>query len=176
MKKALNLLPSLLLLSLTLVTGCKSEPKYRIGVSQCSQDDWRAKMNEEIMRETLLRNDIYVEIRSADDSNEKQIDDLRYFAHNKFDIIIAAPNESEALTPIIDSIYKADIPIIIFDRRVDSDNYTVYWGPDNYQIGIAAAEYVNSIDKEAKILEIQGNLETSPAVWHQPRILRKCKP
>lgn len=163
MKKALKLLPSLLLLSLTLVTGCKSEPKYRIGVSQCSQDDWRAKMNEEIMRETLLRNDIYVEIRSADDSNEKQIDDLRYFAHNKFDIIIAAPNESEALTPIIDSIYKADIPIIIFDRRVDSDNYTVYWGPDNYQIGIAAAEYVNSIDKEAKILEIQGNLETSPA-------------
>ena len=43
----------------------------RICVSQCSQDDWRMKMNDEINREILLHDDATVEICSADDSSEK---------------------------------------------------------------------------------------------------------
>ena len=80
--------------------GCKEKHTYRIGVSQCSDDDWRSKMNAEIRRELLLHEDAEVEIRSADDSSEKQIADIRYFADNGFDIIIAAPNEADALTPV----------------------------------------------------------------------------
>ena len=74
------------------MSSCKDEKTYRIGVSQCSRDDWRQKMNEEIEREILVHPEATVEIRSADDSNEKQISDLQYFVDNKFDIIIVAPN------------------------------------------------------------------------------------
>ncbi len=63
----------LLLASVCFVlTSCKEEKTYRIGVSQCSRDDWRNKMNEEIERELLIHPEATVEIRSADDSNEKQ--------------------------------------------------------------------------------------------------------
>lgn len=81
--------------------GCREEKHYRIGISQCSQDDWRRKMNDEIYREIIFHPEAEVEIRSADDSNEKQIADIRYFLENGFDIIIAAPNEADAITPVI---------------------------------------------------------------------------
>lgn len=64
---------SLLLLS---AIGCDNPTVYKIGVSQCSADDWRTKMNDEINRETMLHDDVVVEIRSADDSNARQIEDI----------------------------------------------------------------------------------------------------
>ena len=105
----------ILIVSLTiLLSGCRHERPMRIGVSQCSDDDWRRKMNEEIFREAMFHDNIEVEIRSADDSTERQIAALRYFVDNGFDIIVAAPNEAEALTPIIKEIYDSGIPVVLF--------------------------------------------------------------
>ena len=62
--------------------GCTESKVYKIGVSQCCQDDWRAKMNDEINREIMFHEGAVVEIRSADDSSVKQIEDIRYFCDN----------------------------------------------------------------------------------------------
>ena len=45
-----------------MVTGCRRESGWMIGVSQCSSDDWREKMNEEILRESLFHDNVHVEI------------------------------------------------------------------------------------------------------------------
>ncbi|WP_289872236.1 substrate-binding domain-containing protein [uncultured Duncaniella sp.] len=124
-----------------LLSSCHEKKTYRIGVSQCSQDDWRAKMNDEINREIMFHPEATVEIRSADDSNEKQISDIRYFKDNGFDIIIAAPNEADAITPIIKEVYESGTPVIIFDRNINGDSYTAYLGVDNFGIGKSAAHY-----------------------------------
>ncbi|MDE5895976.1 MAG: substrate-binding domain-containing protein [Muribaculum intestinale] len=108
----------------TVLAACSDSRIYKIGVSQCSQDDWRSKMNDEINREIMLHEDAEVEIRSADDSNPKQISDIRYFADNGFDIIIVSPNEAQSLTPIIKEVYESGIPVIIFDRNIIGDSYT----------------------------------------------------
>ncbi len=147
-----------------LLPSCGSEKKYRIGVSQCSVDDWRAKMNEEMLREAMLHDDAEVVIRSADDSNEKQIADIRWFADNGFDIIIAAPNEAEPVTPVIDEVMSRGIPVIVFDRNVTGDNYTAFRGADNHGTGLHAARYMLShVGPDAKVLEITGNLGSTPA-------------
>ena len=60
MKKKIRPLTRLLLLMLLaagslLLPSCgNSEPKYRIGVSQCGHNEWREKMNREILREALI--------------------------------------------------------------------------------------------------------------------------
>ncbi len=150
------------------LTGCQQRKQFRIGVSQCSQDDWREKMNEEIEREAMFIENADIEIRSADDSNEKQIADIRYFADNNFDIIIAAPNEAEAITPIIDEVYKKGIPVIIFDRDINSDSYTAHITTDNHGIGVSAAGYALSMLKSAGLeptaIEINGLRGSSPAI------------
>lgn len=155
----------LILLAVCLVFGaCNDTKTYRIGVSQCSDDDWRNKMNSEIQREMMFHPEATVEIRSADDSSEKQIKDIEYFIDNDFDIIIAAPNEAEALTPIISEAYNKGIPILVFDRNVIGDDFTAWQGADNISIGKAAGEHaIEMVGHNAPTIEIYGLHGSTPA-------------
>lgn len=154
-----------IVIMLSVFQSCKEETKYRIGVSQCSNDDWRTKMNEEIQREIMFHPEATVEIRSAYDSNEKQIADIRYFADNGFDIIIAAPNEADAITPVIEEVYDAGIPVIVFDRDINGDSYTAYQGVDNVGIGKSAADYARHLLPDGgNVIEIHGLAGSTPAV------------
>lgn len=164
MKKTLRY-TFVILLALAFASCADETPRYRIGVSQCSQDDWRAKMNDEICRELMFHPEAMVEIRSADDSNEKQIADIRYFKDNGFDIIIAAPNEADAITPIIKEVYESGTPVIIFDRNIHGDTYTAWQGVDNIQIGEAAAHYAGHlIGSGGRVIEIYGLKGSTPAI------------
>lgn len=144
--------------------GCAESKVYRIGVSQCSQDDWRTKMNDEIDREAMFHEDVLVEIRSADDNSARQIDDIRYFADNGFDIIIVSPNEAAALTPVIKEVYERGIPVMTFDRNINGDTYTAHIGADNEGIGQAAAQYARHlIGDGGNAIEIFGLRGSTPA-------------
>lgn len=157
---------SCVLLSALLLTffGCTKDKVYKIGVSQCSQDDWRSKMNDEINREIMFHEDAAVEIRSADDSNDKQIEDIKYFAENGFDILIVSPNEAAALTPIITKVYESGMPVVIFDRNINGEAYTARIGVDDVGLGKSAAHYARHILGEgAKAIEIYGLRGSTPA-------------
>lgn len=144
--------------------GCNESKVYKIGVSQCSQDDWRMKMNDEINREIMFHEDAVVEIRSADDSNARQIEDIKYFVDNRFDIIIVSPNEAAALTPIIKEVYERGIPVVIFDRNINGDSYTARIGVDDAGIGRAAAHYALHLSGPGtKAIEIFGLKGSTPA-------------
>ncbi len=156
----------LLLLSVVLVSiaACAQEKKYRIGVSQCSSDDWREKMNDEVRREALFHEDALVEIRSAQDSNEKQIVDIRYFIDNDFDLIAVSPNEAAAITPVVKEAFDKGIPVVVFDRDIQGDSYTAQMGTDNVAIGAMAASYANLLLKDGgDIIELYGLPKSSPA-------------
>ncbi len=161
-KKLLFILTSIIFL--ICFTACREDKTYKIGVSQCSQDDWRMKLNDEINREIMFHDDAMVEIRSADDNNQKQIEDIRYFFDNDFDIIIVSPNEADALTPVIKEVHDAGMPVIIFDRNINGDSYTARIGADDVGLGKAAAHYALSIaGKGANALEIYGLPGSTPA-------------
>lgn len=154
----------LLLGILFILTGCTESKIYKIGVSQCSQDDWRMKMNDEINREIMFHEDAIVEIRSADDSNTKQIEDIKYFVENGFDIIIVSPNEAAALTPIIKDVYEHGVPVVIFDRNINGDTYTARIGVDDEGLGRSAAHYaLHMLGKGTKAIEIFGLRGSTPA-------------
>lgn len=146
------------------LSGCQQDRVYKIGISQCSQDDWRSKMNDEINREIMFHKDAVAEIRSADDSSAKQIEDIRYFVENGFDILIVSPNEAAALTPVIEDVYAKGIPVVIFDRNINSDRYTARIGADDEAIGRAAARYARHLlGDRARAIEIYGLRGSTPA-------------
>ncbi len=169
-KKGLIFIITLLLLGFV-IGSCSNKngkKKYRVGISQCSDDDWRKKMNEDILREVMMHPDVEVEIRSADDRSEKQIKDIQYFVDNKFDILVVAPNEADSITPVIKEVYEKGIPVLIFDRSIHGDSFTAWQGADNAEIGRAAARYASRMEKErpgsGKILELRGRPGSTPAL------------
>lgn len=155
-----------LIIPLTWLSACQSDAPdmIRIGVSQCSDDDWRRKLNREIQREMLFHDDAELEILTANDDNEKQISDIRHFIDEKVDVIIAAPNEAAALSPVLKEAYDSGIPVVIFDRGVEGDSYTSYIEFDNYGIGESAATYAcRHLPLGSKIIEITGLTGSTPA-------------
>lgn len=162
--KHLYCLINLLILCLFLTSCEQKETRYIIGVSQCSDDEWRNQMNKEILREALFYPGVEVEIRSAEDNNQRQIADIEYFIHKKVDLIVVAPNEAEAITPIVEKAYSQGIPIVLVDRKINSEHYTAYIGADNYEMGRQIGIYITSrLRGEGNIVELTGLKGSTPA-------------
>ena len=78
--------------------------------------------------------------------------------------MIISPYQSEPITAVAEEAYRAGIPTIITDRKVNTDQYTSFVGANNYEIGLAAGNYAaNYLPPNAIILEIWGLTQTSPA-------------
>lgn len=151
---------------LVLLAACSSKKEnYTVAVSQCSEDDWRAQMNKEILREALFYPGLDVEVYQAHDDNARQIQDIESLIERKVDLLIVAPNEAEAITPVIEKAYEAGIPVILIDRKINSEKYTAYVGADNYEIGRRAGEYIaDRLGGKGRVIEITGLKGSTPAV------------
>lgn len=164
MKNSFAIIMTVLVAVTLALTGCHRQKTFKIGVSQCSTDDWRRKLNEEIEREAMFHENASIEIRSAGDSNAKQIADIDYFVKKGFDIIIVSPNEAEALTPAIKKVYESGTPVIIFDRNINGKSYTARIGVDDENLGRSAARYARNLaGASANVLEIYGRPGSTPA-------------
>ena len=159
------LLLSILCLAGILMSCTQKHTRYRIGVSQCSDDEWRHKMNNEIVREALFYDGVEVEIRTAKDNNRNQRADIKYFIDKKVDLLIVAPNEAAAITPVVEKAYRQGIPVVVIDRKILSDKYTAFVGADNYEIGKDVGQYIlNRLHGKGKVLEITGLEGSTPAM------------
>ena len=151
---------AIMVLFALLIGACKEEKKskYVIGVSQCSEDLWRQTMNDELKREASLSQEpIELIIRSVRDNTEKQIADIDELINRGVDLLIVSPNESKACTPVLKKAYNSGIPVILVDRKIDSDDFTAYVGANNYQIGKEAGLYAaGTLKGKGNILEMRG--------------------
>ncbi|WP_394366505.1 hybrid sensor histidine kinase/response regulator transcription factor [Bacteroides caecimuris] len=148
------------------MTACRQDVlRFRIGVAQCSDDSWRHKMNDEILREAMFYDGVSVEIRSAGDDNRQQAEDVRYFIDKGVDLLIISANEAAPMTPIVEEAYQKGIPVILVDRKILSDKYTAYISADNYEIGRAVGNYIASTLKgKGNVVELTGLGGSTPAM------------
>lgn len=122
-------------------TGKKEQ--YVIGMSQCNLGEpWRVAMNDQIAAEAAKYPEFKVIFADAAQDNSKQIADIQNFVQQKVDLIIASPNESTPLTNVIKEAYEAGVPVILLDRNIDEEAYTQFIGANNFDMGVAAGEYV----------------------------------
>ena len=104
-------------------------------------------------------------LRTAKDNNRNQIADIKYFIDKKVDLLIVAPNEAAAITPVVEKAYRQGIPVVVIDRKILSDKYTAFVGADNYEIGKDVGQYIlNRLHGKGKVLEITGLEGSTPAM------------
>lgn len=156
---------SILLICLFLCACKGNNRQIRIGVSQCSNDAWHVRMDEEIRRETAFYSeDIILDFRHANNSNERQIAQIDSLIRSGIDLLIVSPNEAKPLTPIIDQAFHSGIPIVTVDRRTDSDRYTAFIGTNNVDIGADAAGLISkALPKGGSAIELTGSMESTAA-------------
>ena len=151
---------------LLLLTGCTRErPRYVIGVSQCSDDIWREKQNAELRMGAYLQGDVELRFAAAYDSDERQVQQIDSLVATGIDLLIVAPNQVQTISPAIDRAYDKGIPVIVFERKTNSQKYTAFIGADNYEMGRVMGEYIASqTHGKGRVVELMGLEGSSPAI------------
>lgn len=153
---------------LTLVFSACSDnnvKKYVIGVSQCSEDIWRDKLNNELVMSTYQHDNVTLKFASANDNDRLQKQQIEQFIKEGVNLLIVSPNQIHTISSVIDKAYDAGIPVILFDRKTDSKKYTAFIGADNYEAGYEIGNFIGQqLDGKGNIAEICGLQASSPAI------------
>ena len=148
------------------VSACRNGGKhYVIGVSQCSEDIWRDKLNDELRIASFSYDKADIRFASADDNDQRQIEQINKFIDDGVDLLIASPNQMHTISPAINRAFDKGIPVILFDRKTDSHKYTAFIGADNHEIGRVMGECVGTaLQGRGNVVEITGLQTSSPAI------------
>ena len=150
-----------------LLTNCTDNngKKYVIGVSQCSGDIWRNKLNNELVMSTYQHDNVSLKFASANDNDRLQTKQINQFINEGVDLLIVSPNQVHTISAVIDKAYDKGIPVILFDRKTDSKKYTAFIGADNYEAGHEIGHFIaQQLDGKGNIVEICGLKASSPAI------------
>lgn len=143
---------------------------YKVGFAQTeSNNPWRLAQTASMKSEAEKRGWQLVYTDAAG-SAAKQVADVRSMIAQKVDVILLAPREEKPLIPAVMEAKKAGIPLILVDRNVDAslakagEDYAAFIGSDFVKEGEMCAEVmVKALGGNAKIIELQGTVGSSPA-------------
>lgn len=149
-------------LLLLVLVSC-SDRRTVIGVSQCSDDLWRQKVNREIKIGQYQYKNVDVVFASADNNGQRQARQIDSLVKTKVDLLVVAPSDVKTVAPAIERAYRASIPVILYDRMIESTHYTAYIGTDNVAIGKEVADYLaHQLQGRGTVVEITGERGSTP--------------
>lgn len=149
--------------------GSAQNKQYLIGFSQLAFDDpWRVAFNNQMTKAAGKFKDFKLVTVNAQRDSAKQVADVENLVQQKIDLLIISPNEAAPLTAIVKKVYDSGIPVIVLDRAVIGEAYTMFIGADNKFIGTKAGAYVAKWCSEKKfspcsVLEVTGLSGSTPA-------------
>lgn len=150
------------ILLLLVFVSC-SDRRTVIGVSQCSDDLWRQKVNREIKIGQYQYKNVDVVFASADNNGQRQARQIDSLVKTKVDLLVVAPSDVKTVAPAIERAYRAGIPVILYDRMIESTHYTAYIGTDNVAIGREVADYLaHQLKGRGMVVEITGERGSTP--------------
>lgn len=138
----------------------------RIGFSQCVSDHpWRVAMNHSIKVQSSLYPQVDLKIYEARKDLQLQIEHIEKMIADNMDVIIISPMESELMAPVIVKAYDQGIPVILIDRKINSEKYTAFIGADNLEVGRNAGSYISASSSEiTNVIELKIGDNASPSV------------
>lgn len=140
------------------------QKKWVIGMSQCNLNEpWRVQMNADVANAAAQHDNLQVIFKDAQNDTLVQRSHVEEFVNQGVNLIIISPKEAVPLTDPVAKAYQAGIPVIVLDRRVVGDQYTVFIGADNKKIGEAAGKWiVRALGGKGKVVELKGLMTSTP--------------
>lgn len=146
---------------------------YKVGFAQLWEDHgpWRDANTASMQDEAEKRGyELVFDPGSSPDPAE-QVDRMQALIREKVDVIFLAAHDETVLAPSVVAARRACIPTFLVDRAVDTDiarpgeDYVSYLASDFRREGELAAEWlIANTEGEAKIIELEGTVGSSPGV------------
>ena len=146
------------------------KPTYKVGFSQTEMNNpWRLAQTQS-MKDEAAKLGWQLVFTDAASSAAKQVADVDSMIAQRVDVIFLSPREEKALIPAVMKAKRAGIPVFLIDRDVDESiakpgrDFVSFIGSDFVLEGHRAGDWmVKATNGQAKIIELQGTLGSSPA-------------
>ena len=146
------------------------KPTYKVGFSQTEMNNpWRLAQTQS-MKDEAAKLGWQIVFTDAASSAAKQVADVDSMIAQRVDVIFLSPREEKALIPAVMKAKRAGIPVFLIDRDVDESiakpgrDFVSFIGSDFVLEGHRAGDWmVKATNGQAKIIELQGTLGSSPA-------------
>jgi simple sugar transport system substrate-binding protein len=149
--------------------GAKSG-KIVMGFAQVgAESGWRTA-NTKNIQESAKAAGIELKFSDAQQKQENQIKAIRSFIQQKVDVIAFSPVVETGWDTVLLEAKRANIPVILTDRAVDSEDKTLYktfLGSDFVAEGKKAGDWLvkdSQGKSEVDVVELQGTTGAAPAI------------
>ncbi len=118
---------------------------------------WRQVGLETLQAEVTLHDGVSLTVLDAEGQDDKQISDIQDLSsRGDCDALIVSPNTTATLTPAVEEACGR-LPVIVFDRGVDTDCPVTFIHPvGGYAYGAAAADFlVDTVEPGGNILALR---------------------
>ncbi|MET0694695.1 MAG: ABC transporter substrate-binding protein [Propionibacteriaceae bacterium] len=151
-------------------SGTADDSKITLGFSQVgAESGWRTA-NTKSIKESATAAGIDLKFADAQQKQQNQITAIRSYITQKVDVIAFSPVVETGWDAVLQEAKAANIPVILTDRAVDSQDKTLYKtfiGSDFVVEGQKAGDWLveQSKDKPGpiNIVELQGTTGSAPA-------------
>jgi galactofuranose transport system substrate-binding protein len=145
-----------------------------LGFSQVgAESGWRTA-NTKSVQDSAAAAGIELQFSDAQQKQENQIKAIRTFIQQRVDVIAFSPVVESGWDTVLMEAKRANIPVILTDRAVDSTDTTLYktfLGSDFVEEGKKAGQWLlQNVDASAgpvNIVELQGTTGSAPAIDRQ---------
>jgi ribose transport system substrate-binding protein len=134
------------------IPSAPAKKAYVIGVSLLKQDDDFYKALKQGLMDQGTKQNVTMDIESADLDASKQTNQVQDFITKKVDAIVLCPVDSQAIGTSVALANKAGIPVFTADIAAKSGKVVCHIASDNVEGGRLAGEYA------ATLLNKKGNV------------------
>jgi galactofuranose transport system substrate-binding protein len=149
-------------------SSASDQDQLTLGFAQVgAESGWRTA-NTKSVKESAKEAGINLKFSDAQQKQENQIKAIRSYILQRVDVIAFSPVVETGWDAVLMEAQRANIPVILTDRAVDSDSslYETFLGSDFVKEGLKAGEWLvdNSGQEPANVVEIQGTTGSAPAI------------
>jgi ribose transport system substrate-binding protein len=154
------------LLSVSIRSNAPAAEKIVIGFSQATMNSaWRVAMlegNKKYAAEHYP--DVELVITDGQNQASQQISDVESLIKQGIKVLIISPVQAEPLTPIVQQVMQANIPVVTLDREVNT-KVTCRIGAENRPIGVEAGKFIiKKLNGTGNVVEIEGTVGASATI------------
>nr|WP_231134702.1 ABC transporter substrate-binding protein [Motilibacter deserti] len=154
--------------------GGGSSEQITLGFAQVgAESGWRTA-NTDSIKKSAEEAGIELQFSDAQQKQENQIRAIRSFIQQKVDVIAFSPVIESGWDAVLNEAKRANIPVILTDRAVDSEDtslYKTFLGSDFVLEGQKAGEWLKEEYADeagpVNIVELQGTTGAAPAIDRQ---------
>lgn len=151
-----------------------AKQRYLIAYSQAELvNTWRVS-NQKDMEEWASTLAVDFVSKNANQSTSKQLADIKDMLASKPDVLILSPLESKALVSVVDLCEQANVPLVVIDRKIDSEPGNGIYKTEITQSHVISGRLLaekavellkNKYDTaKGKVVHISGLVNASPVI------------